>query len=357
MGGQLSRIIPENFTNLIGLARKLVRSKNPAGRAAMWYSFLGLLMIPLDWVFKHFEQKLYKKSSKSELPLIFVCGPPRSGTTVVSQVLIKHLPVYYFNNLTSIFPNSPIISNKIFGRFFNKSNQNISFNSLYGRTSQLWEPNDALYLWDRWTGTARNEIPESLKSKDKIQGFFAAVNEFSGLPLVNKVNRLNTFADKVAQVLDNAYFVCLDRNPVYLAQSELIASRFIHSDEKTSYGVKFDADEKAKGEQQSLDSIEKGCNQVIQHKKMMLKQQNIVGIERFMIVPYEDFCANPAKWVCKMSNKFLGQTLNYKDLEQALPPLKNSNTIKIELEKFHRIEKFFKTHKTFNNTIPNRKII
>lgn len=341
MKNLFSKIIPSNFTNLIELAKKLVRSKNPAGRAAMLYSFLGLLMIPVDLILQLFEKKLYLKSSDPILPLIFVCGPPRSGTTLVAQVLIKFLPVYYFNNLTSIFPNSPIISNKIAKRFLKNGNQSVNFKSLYGRTSELKAPNDALYLWDRWTKVDRKSIPHAIRNEDKLKmkHFFGAVEKFSGLPLVNKNNKLNTFADKVAEILDSAYFICLDRDPVYLAQSELIASRFIHDDDKIPYGVLFNPTDKYKGK--SLDPIEQVCNQVLSHKEAMLQQESQIGKERFIIVRYEEFCAEPAKWLNKISEKILGQSLDIDSLTNDLPPFQISNNIKLNQEEFNRIENFF----------------
>lgn len=346
MKGLVSNIIPSNFNNLIGLARKLIVAKNPAGKAAMLYSLLGLLMTPLDWAFKVFEKKLYKQASKPVLPQIFVCGPPRSGTTVVAQVLIKYLPVYYFNNLTSVFPNSPIVSNKVFKRLIKKGNRDVSFKSLYGRTTEISSPNDALYLWDRWTGVDRDQVPMdiSVENQDKMQRFFAAVEMFSGKPLVNKNNKLNTYANQVAKVLDTAYFICLERNPVYLAQSQLIASRFIHSDERISYGVNFDTN-KPSSDQEVIDPIEQVCNQVLRHKDVMMQQESLIGKGRFIIVPYEDFCADPAKWVCKISKDILGITLDIEAIRKTLKPFKVSNTIKLNQEIFSEIESIFEKNK------------
>ena len=342
MKNPLHHIIPSNFNNLFGLAKRLLQSKNSAGRAAMFYSFLGITMIPLDWCFQFFEKRLYKKASKPKLPLIFVCGPPRSGTTLVSQVLIKHLPVAYFNNLTSVFPKSPLIANSIFGRFNTKSNRDVTFKSLYGRTTNLWFPNDALYLWDRWTGVSREEIPEAISPKDqlKMQRFFGAVEAYVGKPLVNKNNKLNTYAHLVAEVLDSAYFICLDRDPVFLAQSQLIASKFIHGDENTPYGPRFESIKK-KQHSPKTDPIELVCSQVTIHKKTMLKQQEQIGKERFIIVPYEDFCADPAKWVCKISYDVLKQPLDIAQVRKDLQPFRVSKNIKINKEAFIKIENAF----------------
>ncbi|MEX0290843.1 MAG: sulfotransferase [Flavobacteriaceae bacterium] len=334
----LHKIIPSNFNNLLGLAGKLLVAKNAAGRAAMWYSLLGLLLIPLDAILGYFERKLYLKD-KPKHPLILVCGPPRSGTTLVAQVLMKHLPVYYFNNLTSIFPNAPITANKLFGWLVGKDKKNISFKSLYGRTAKLGAPNDALYLWDRWTDVDRATIPKSIspEKQQKMQSFFYAVEQFSALPLVNKNNALNTYANLVAPVLDTAYFICLDRNPVFLAQSQLIASDFIHGNDNIPYGVHFNGKE-TKHEALSRDAVAQVCEQVKRHHEMMQKQQREIGSKRFIIVPYEDFCKDPAKWVCKIAGEVLHQPMDPEELRKVLPPFKISNKIRLDKEVFQKIE-------------------
>lgn len=341
MKNPLHHIVPSNFNNLFGLAKRLIQAKNSAGKAAMLYSFAGLVMIPLDWLFQFSERKLYRKSSTPKLPLIFVCGPPRSGTTLVSQVLIKFLPVHYFNNLTSIFPKSPITANKFFGRFIKRSNKDVSFKSLYGRTTFLGSPNDALYFWDRWTGVTRENIPQTISPENQLnmQQFFGAVEEFSNKPLVNKNNALNTYANLVAEILDNAYFICLDRDFLYLAQSQYIASKFVHGDEKVPYGVHFDYKNNHQNETE-VDPIEQVCNQVRNHKEIMLQQESRIGKDRFVIVPYEDFCADPAKWVSKISEEILKQPLDAELLAKRLPPFQISNKIKLDREVFEKIEKF-----------------
>jgi hypothetical protein len=327
------------LNNLFGLAKKLLSAKNPAGRSAMLYSFLGLVMIPFDAVMAFFERQLHKVGDKPKLPLLFVCGPPRSGTTLVEQVLIKYLPVYYFNNLTSIFPNAPIISNKIFGRLIEKSNKDVSFKSLYGRTTGLGAPNDALYLWDRWTDVNRATIPKQISQKNqaRMQRFFYAVEEFSGKPLLNKNNALNTYANHVADALETAYFICLDRNPVFLAQSQLLASKFIHGDENIPYGVHFNQGA-ASAREQNSDAVKQVCEQVMAHKEMMLKQRKLIGDERFIVVPYEDFCKDPAKWVNRISDQILKQPLDLQLLRKELKPFKISNDVKIGADIFKKIE-------------------
>ena len=274
---------------------------------AMVYSLLGILLTPIDLILQIGEKRLYQKAGQPQLPQIFVCGAPRSGTTVTAQVLIKSLPVHYFNNLTSIFPRSPIMATKLFGWLARKSNKDLTLESFYGRTTKLYYPNDALYFWDRWTGHDRSKIPVALSepAQDSMVKFFGAVENYSGLPLVGKNNSLNTYAHLVAQAIPNAYFVCMDRDPLYLAQSHYSARQFIHGDPTVSYGIRGEIAE-------SEDPIEDICRQVVFHRNRIREEEKKIGKDRFIIVPYEDFCSRPPIGLMKSQNESLDKawTLN-----------------------------------------------
>ena len=328
--------VPSNFHNIGGLAWRLLTEGKPAGRIAMLYSLGGIVLTPLDMFMQIFEKRLYKKAGQPAMPQIFVCGAARSGTTLVGQVLMRHLPVFYFNNITSLFPRSPITALKWFGWLAKTSNKDITFSSFYGRTTKLGFPNDALYFWDKWTGNDRKHIPQefSPEVQDKMLRFFGAVNNFSKKPLVNKNNSLNTYAHLVAEVVDQAYFVCLDRNPLFLAQSHFNARKFIHGDESVNYGIGTPEDFGATGE----DPVEDICRQVMFHKRTIRRQQEIIGEDRFIIVPYESFCENPAEWVHKIAAHILKIDLDKAHLQEELPPFKISNKQKVDDETFQRLQ-------------------
>ncbi len=203
------KFVPANFNDIIGLTKRLIFEGDKAGIMAMLYSLFGAVLTPLDMLLQPFEKRKYASSDLPKQPLIFVCGAPRSGTTLTGQVLIKHLPVFYFNNLTSLFPRSPVTALRLFGRWVNGSMYDLTYKSFYGRTTKLFYPNDALYFWDRWTEVDRKEIPQQISKAQQAEmaQFFGAVEKFSEKPLLNKNNSLNTYASLVAEVLPNAYFI------------------------------------------------------------------------------------------------------------------------------------------------------
>ncbi len=342
----INNYLPSNLKNVLGLAWRLIFKGKPAGRAAMVYSAIGLVLVPIDIFLSIFERRLYRNSKGNKHAQIFVCGPPRSGTTVVAQCLMKYLPVFYLSNLTSLFPRSPIMANKLLGWVFKTPPDELPLRSFYGRTTKLSYPNDALYIWDRWTNSNRETVPThfSEEAKRNMFEFFSALEEYSEQALLNKNNSLNTFAQLVAEVLPNSYFICLDRDPIYLAQSHFIARKFIHGDESTPYGILGDSTP-------AEDPIDDICKQVNFHKRCALRQQRKIGSDRFLILSYEDFCARPAHWICKLSEQILGRKLDRNNLSTKLTPLKIANHCKIDPLVFAKIKRRMEQIKNESDTI------
>src|SRR6266481_489501 len=100
----LRRMISGTFKDPIGLTVRLLRSRDPDAYFAMAASFLSSITAPLDRLLEMKERRIYAQAAPPQRPIIFVTGAPRSGTTLVSQVLVHHLPVAYFNNLSALFP-------------------------------------------------------------------------------------------------------------------------------------------------------------------------------------------------------------------------------------------------------------
>ena len=341
--------VPSNFHNIGGLAWRLLTEGKPAGRVAMVYSLLGIVLTPLDMFMQLFEKKLYAKAGQPSLPQIFVCGAARSGTTLVGQVLIKNLPVFFFNNLTSLFPRSPITAMKWFGWMAKGGKKRINYRSFYGRTSHISLPNDALYFWDKWTHHDRKNIPQSFPKEvqEEMINFFGAFDTYSGQPLVCKNNSLNTYAHLVAEFVDNSYFICLDRDPVFLAQSHYNARKFIHGSESVGYGIGTPEDFGARG----IDPVEDICRQVMFHKKTIARQQEIIGPDRFIIVPYEDFCANPADWAHRIAAHVLKINLDKDALEKEIPPFKVSNKQKVDDKTYAEIKRHIASLSSESQTV------
>lgn len=290
-------IVPRHFRSPLSLATRLIKTRDRAAYSAIAFAALSAVLTPLDILLRNREERIYKAAHRRRHPLVFVVGAPRSGTTICQQLLLRYLPLAYLNNVTSLFPRSPLIGCRILGGpRLNPSNTS----SFYGKTSGLRGPNDALYIWDRWFGTDRSRIPErpDEDTAEAMRRFFAACESEFRLPMLNKFNSLIAAAHFVADIMSPCFFICMQRSDTYLAQS-LYKARFeIGGAWDRPYGLCCD-------EFVDPNPVSSVCRQVLFYKKLAKRQQERIGETRFWIVNYEDLCENPADLIQRVSSQIL----------------------------------------------------
>ena len=282
----LRRYAPSVSADPLELTLRLLRSGNPAARSALGMALAGLALSPLDAALARRERRLCGSAPAPRLPILLVCGAPRSGTTLLAQFLVNRLDVGYVNNLASLFPKAPIAANRLFGVSARRGGG--GYDAFYGRSTGLSGVNDALFVWDRWLGSDREAVPSDIPAEARadMSRFFGALQRHTSRPIVNKANRLFTCASLVASSLPTATFVCLRRDPVMLAQSLLLARDEITGDRARAYGVRHD-------DPVPDDPIEDVCRQVEFYERRIEAQARALGPERFIVVGYEAFCAAP----------------------------------------------------------------
>jgi hypothetical protein len=321
--------VPSHLRNPVGLARRLLASRDPAAIQAMLFTAGGLLALPLDLALRRSEQRRYRDAAPPTRPIVLVCGAPRAGTTVLAQLLAAQLPVAYLRNLTQLFPRSPLTARAIFGRFLRSRPTTHSF---YGRTTGLSGMNDALQIWDRWLDPERR-VPTDVLTPERRDGmirFFGAFEAMTGMPALNKNNSLDVQAAPVGEALPTARFVCVTRDPIFLAQSLLVARSDILGDEQRAYGVD-DPDAPA-----GLDPIDDVCRQVRFHGREQQRQHQLLGPERFRFVAYEKLCVDPAAHIREIATA-LDLPLDEARLA-GVEPLGLRNRVRIPPADFKRIE-------------------
>jgi len=86
-----------------------------------------------------------------KLPILYIVGLPRSGATLLSQIVSRHLPLGYINNLIARFWLRPSVgirlSQAVLG---NDARKYISTHSEHGTTNGPYEPHEFGYFWWHW---------------------------------------------------------------------------------------------------------------------------------------------------------------------------------------------------------------
>lgn len=242
--------------------------------------------------------------------------------------MIRALPVTYITNLMAMFPRSPVTASRLLSVRPDRSL--VGLGNYYGRTAGFRRPNDALPMWDRWLGADRTVIPTELGDEvgRDMRGLFGTLEAMGGgRPVLAKNNGLNAAAHLVGDVLPTAHFVCMDRDPVFLAQSLLQARRQIHGDDAIPYGLH--------GGQRHTDPVDDVVSQVCWHRELAMTQQAALGADRFWRVSYEAFCADPAPLVDRVAREVLDVSPSIGDL----PTLQASRRVTLESDEFDRLER------------------
>lgn len=261
------------------------------------------------------EEKLAVER-KQQYPVVFVMGPPRSGTTLMLQWLASTGEVAYPTNLLSRFYGAPIMGAKIqkllTDEKYNFRNEILDFNtkqnfhSENGKTKGALSPNEFWYFWRRfleYEGEIEYIEDEKLL---KQQNMYLMKNELVGItdefqkPFVLKGLICNYNIRFLNQMYDKAIFIYTKRSPYTNIQSLLNARERQFSDINTWYSFKIPEYPQL---MKITNPIKQVAGQVYHMNKAVENGLNFVEDSRKIIVEYEDFCSNPEKYYKELSEK------------------------------------------------------
>ncbi|MEN6624117.1 MAG: sulfotransferase [Smithella sp.] len=108
----------------------------------------------------------------SDLPIIYIVGAPRSGTTLLSQLISRYLPVGYINNMIARFWMRPSVGIRLSEVLLGgDARREITFQSSFGTTRKIQEPHEFGYFWRHWLSLDQSPThklsPDLLTSLDK----------------------------------------------------------------------------------------------------------------------------------------------------------------------------------------------
>lgn len=128
----------------------------------------------------------------TSLPLIYVVGAPRSGTTLLYQLICRHLPVAYINNLIARFWLRPSVGIRLSKALFGDgAKDTIALQSKHGVTDGAAGPHEFGYFWRHWLQLDRSRTHHL--SAEELQRL-----DHAGLKRALEIEILASFARPVA---------------------------------------------------------------------------------------------------------------------------------------------------------------
>lgn len=161
-------------------------------------------------------------------PPLFILGPPRSGSTIIYQVITSLMDVAYIDNLANLARYNPYFGMWLSQRFFHQKTHS-SFTSAYGQTTKdgLHAPAEALFFY-KWFPQNRHYTELSDLSDKQISEFRNTVHALinrAQKPLVIKNLSFSLRLQALREIFPEARYMVIRRDPLYTSQSLLQAMR------------------------------------------------------------------------------------------------------------------------------------
>jgi hypothetical protein len=241
------------------------------------------------------ESKLIAKFKQPKYPIILITGPPRSGTTLVMQLLIACFDVGYISNLMARFWKAPYIGALLFQELRRRQPpQAMDFASELGATYGYEGPHEFGFFWQRWFpyNQTRQRSLENLKNTDfeLLRRELAAVESVFDAPLAFKNPIVfSLHMDILAQVLPTTVFVVCRRDPVYTAQSLLLSRLKAHGRKEAWFSIK----PKEYAQLQKRPYAEQIAGQIYYTEKRIQESLSKIPSWRYVTIAYEKLCSAP----------------------------------------------------------------
>lgn len=171
------------------------------------------------------EESGYRDDLPEVWPTLHVIGVPRSGTTLLSQLIAAHLDVAYVDHVVASFWRAPVTGLRLSRKLLGSERAATTYQSNCGRTDGLHEPHEFGYFWEEHLrNRAMNEpSPEFEASLDwrRFRRVLLNMTHAAGRPIAFKSFPLAWHIARMQQELPRTCFVRIRRNRVDNAMSLL----------------------------------------------------------------------------------------------------------------------------------------
>lgn len=233
---------------------------------------------------------------------VFIIGAPRCGSTLLYQALVETSGFGYLSNFHCLFHGAPALVHGLSRRF--TARKPAGFRSHYGRVRGLAAPTECGEFWYRFFRrrpqyVAADEMEQA--ARDRLRGAVRRLIEKMDRPLLIKNLLSSVRLRPLATALPEALFIVLRRDEVDTAASLLEGRRRLYGD----YGRWFSVEPPNIEQLRGLPVAEQVVEQVRAVYRLIERDREAIGRERFVDLSYEELCEDTHGTLGQLSG-FLG---------------------------------------------------
>jgi sulfotransferase family protein len=217
-------------------------------------------------------------------PPIFIVGPPRSGSTLLYQLVVQRFDVGYLSNRHCRYYGSPSLVERR-----TRTRPPGELSSRYGRTSGPDAPSECPEYWYRFFRRSPQYVPREEMPERQSRRFRASVRAFgvtAGRPVAFKNLICALRLGPIADALPEAVFVRIRRDLLATATSLLAGRKALYGD----YGHWWSTEPPEIDRLRRLPAHEQVVEQVCSIDALIDAALADIGADRFNELTYESLC-------------------------------------------------------------------
>lgn len=237
----------------------------------------------------------------NELPVVYVVGAPRSGTTLAHQLLARHLPLGYVDNVTARFWLRPAVgvalSRELLG---GPGGRRFELASWHGVTAGAAGPHEFGYFWRHWLRLDEapthhlDERREAAVDVDGLRRALADLRAAWGAPVVFKNVVCGFHAHLLTRVHPASVFVHVARDLEVVARSILQARLERYGTYEAWWSLK-----PSTWPFEGAGPAEQAVRQAIDCRAEIAAELERAGVNS-LTIDYEALCADPPGFVARV---------------------------------------------------------
>ncbi len=244
----------------------------------------------LNRILAPYQEEDYIENLPEQFPTVHVIGVPRSGTTLLTQLLSAHTDIGYINNLIAAFWKTPVYGIKLSAQVVPRGIGS-SYQSEFGRTKGIGEPHEFGYFWSELLGYQDMCEPVGEKAIDweRVRLVFTNMIYAYGSPIVFKSLLLGWHIPQMQATLPKTCWLHIRRNPIQNSLSLLEFRRqFLGSVERWG-----SLKPKEYSWLRQRPYWEQVVGQVYFLEKRYREQLRWIPKDNFISLTYQDLCHSP----------------------------------------------------------------
>ncbi|MFX4285467.1 sulfotransferase [Janibacter sp. G349] len=245
-----------------------------------------------------------------------IVGLPRSGTTILYQLLARTRVVGYPSNAMAPFWNAPVVGARLQAKL-SETKPTLSMRSLAGRTSEPLDPHEFGYFWRSALGHSANTLEPDMTAwpAARLGSTLDAISEAFDAPTIYKNFLALSHGPWMLENLPQVRFLIIERDLTQVASSLLAVRQRIGVPDEAMFGV----DPGGSTEGDLPERIATQVRSLERHRRDLIKSSG----EKCLVIDYDELCDHPRNTISTILD-FLSADSSAADIDSIPETLESS---------------------------------